>query len=141
MIQLQLRNLFPLLFQLERFLKMKKTPSLGSWEIVSLMVTTRNGQVSTSGAFQVIKTSVTCYGMSSIVPLLHAPHESHWYRISEDEFVKEYINRRKDEDILQLFTNLRNEITYSCSDPRMYPRAGSSVAKYTQLAIERHEKI
>ena len=54
--------------------------------------------------------------------------------------MKDYINRHKDEDVLELLTNMRNVITYSCSDPRMHSRAESSVAKYIQLAIERHHK-
>ena len=67
-------------------------------------------------------------------------HINIWYPIKEEDLMKEYINRHKDEDVLELMTKLGNEITYSCSDHRLHPRAEASVSKYAQQAIDRHEK-
>ena len=50
-------------------------------------------------------------------------HDHMWFEIPEEELMKEYINRHKDEDVGNLLNELRNRITYSCSDPRMHSRS------------------
>ena len=67
-------------------------------------------------------------------------HEHQWYEIPEEDLMKEYIKRHKDEDVLSCLTEIRNKTTYSCSDPRMHPRAQKDCQKFTAIAEERHEK-
>ena len=67
-------------------------------------------------------------------------HEHMWYGIPEEDLMKEYINRHKDEDGLSLLTDIRNKTTYSCSDPRMHPRSEVACQKLTAISVERHEK-
>ena len=67
-------------------------------------------------------------------------HDNTSYPIKEEDLMKEYTNRHKDEDILELLTQIRSSMTYSCSDPRMHQRAEGVCQKYTKLSLERHEK-
>ena len=67
-------------------------------------------------------------------------HYNMWFRIEEYDLMQEYINRHKDEDVLELLNDLRNRITYACSDPRMHPRAEGDCHKFTKIAFERYEK-
>ena len=67
-------------------------------------------------------------------------HDHMWCKIPEEELMKEYINRHFDEDVSELLTDLKNKITYACSDPRMHERSEADCSKYTKIAFERHEK-
>ena len=76
------------------------------------MVATTNGQVFTTRGFLLIKTIVTCCGMSSIVPLLNHMKIT-GTKFEEDDLMREYVDRYKDEDVLEdedvlgLITSLR----------------------------------
>ena len=41
-------------------------------------------------------------------------HDNMWYKIDENDLMQEYINRHKDEGVLEVLTDLRNSITYAC---------------------------
>ena len=67
-------------------------------------------------------------------------HDNMRYKIPEEDLMQEYINRHQDEDVSELLSDLRNRITYACSDPRMHTRSEADCAKYTAIAFDRHEK-
>ena len=67
-------------------------------------------------------------------------HDHMWYEIPEEELMKEYINRHKDEDVGHLLNELRDTIMYSCSDPRMHPRAEKLCERLSAISMDRHEK-
>ena len=48
------------------------------------------------------------------------PHEVHWYQDTEENLMKEYINRHYDESVLNALEELRRDAIYSGSDPRMH---------------------
>ena len=67
-------------------------------------------------------------------------HDNMWYKIEEEDLMREYINRHKDEDVNVLLTEISDSITYSCSDPRMHERSQTACNKLTAVAFDRHQK-
>ena len=67
-------------------------------------------------------------------------HDHMWYEIPEEDLMKEYINRHKDEDVGNLLNELKDKITDSCSDPRMHSLSEVLCQRLTSIAMERHEK-
>ena len=67
-------------------------------------------------------------------------HDDCWYEIPEGELMKEYIKRHKDQDVYSSLVQLRDSITYSCSDPRMHPRSEKECQKQVGTAFDRHEQ-
>ena len=49
------------------------------------------------------------------------PHQEYWYHLTDDQLMTEYIARHKDQLPLQELEELKNQIEYGCSDPRMHP--------------------
>ena len=50
------------------------------------------------------------------------PHRDHWYSDTDDQLMKEYIARHKDQLPLQDLEELKATIEYGCSDPRLHAR-------------------
>ena len=48
-----------------------------------------------------------------------APHQDHWYSDTDDQLMKEYIARHKDQPPLQDLEELKATIEYGRSDPRL----------------------
>jgi hypothetical protein len=48
-------------------------------------------------------------------------HQNYWYHLTDEQLMKEYIARHKDQQPLQELEELKNSIEYGCSDPRMHP--------------------
>ena len=68
------------------------------------------------------------------------PHGDPWYPDTEENFMKEYINRHYDESVLSVLEELRRGATYSCSDPRIHNKERVSVTKLSNTAAERHKE-
>ena len=68
------------------------------------------------------------------------PHEVHWYQDTEENLMKEYINRHYDESVLNALEELRRDAIYSGSDPRMHIKEREQVTKFTNDAAERHKQ-
>ena len=54
--------------------------------------------------------------------------------------MKEYINKRYDESVLNVLEELRRDAIYSCSDPRLPIKEHEQVNKFTKDAAERHKE-
>ena len=48
-------------------------------------------------------------------------HKDIWYHLTDEQLMAEYIARHKDQQPLQELDELKNNIEYGCSDPRMRP--------------------
>ena len=48
-------------------------------------------------------------------------HQNYWYHLTDDQLMTEYIARHTDQQPLQELDELKNNIEYGCSDPRMHP--------------------
>jgi hypothetical protein len=51
-----------------------------------------------------------------------AHHKDYWYSDTDDQLVKEYIARHKDEFPVTELEHIKNSCEYGCSDPRLHPR-------------------
>ena len=67
-------------------------------------------------------------------------HDDSWYQDTEENFMKEYINRHYHESVLSVLEDFRRDATYSCSDPRMHIKERVSVTKLSNTAAERHKE-
>ena len=67
-------------------------------------------------------------------------HLHSWYDISEEILMQEYINRHKDEIVIDLLEEIRAKTPYGCSDPRLHIRARQDVDKFTKTATGRHQE-
>ena len=77
------------------------------------MVIMVNGQASTIKVIQLLLNIDICSGMSNTErPWLH----------TDDQLMKEYIARHKDQLPLQDLEELKATIEYGCSDPRLHAR-------------------
>ena len=63
------------------------------------------------------------------------PHEDYWYQDTEENLMKEYINRHSDESVLTVLDELRRDAIYSCSDPRMHIKERAQVTKLTMMQL------
>ena len=68
------------------------------------------------------------------------PHSNTWYKDTEENLMKEYISRRYHELILQVLEELRQNVIYSCSDPRLRIKEREPVNKLTQEAAKHHKE-
>ena len=50
-----------------------------------------------------------------------SPHQDFWYHLTDEQLMTEYIARHKDQQPSQELDELKNNIEYGCSDPRMHP--------------------
>ena len=50
-----------------------------------------------------------------------SPHQDYWYHLTDEQLITEYIARHKDQQPSQELDELKNNIEYGCSDPRMHP--------------------
>ena len=50
-----------------------------------------------------------------------------------------YIQRHKYEKVMDTPEDIKKNAEYSCSDPRLHPRARAYVNRFTQIATERHQ--
>ena len=48
-------------------------------------------------------------------------HQDFWYHLTDEQLMTEYIARHKDQQPSQELDELKNNIEYGCSDPRMHP--------------------
>ena len=48
-------------------------------------------------------------------------HQNYWYHLTDDQLMAEHIARHKNQQPLQELEELKNNIEYGCSDPRMHP--------------------
>ena len=48
-------------------------------------------------------------------------HQDFWYHLTDEQLMTEYIARHKDQQPLRELDELKNNIEYGCSDPRMHP--------------------
>ena len=54
--------------------------------------------------------------------------------------MKECINRRYDESVLNVLEELRHDAIYRCSDPRLHIKGRERVTKFTKDAAERYKE-
>ena len=50
-----------------------------------------------------------------------SPHQDFWCHLTDEQLMAEYIARHKDQQPSQELDELKNNIEYGCSDPRMHP--------------------
>ena len=50
-----------------------------------------------------------------------SPHKDYWYHLTDEQLMTEYIARHKNQLPSQELDDLKNNIEYGCSDPRMHP--------------------
>ena len=48
-------------------------------------------------------------------------HQGYWYHLTDDQLMAECIARHKNQQPLHELEELKNNIEYACSDPRMHP--------------------
>ena len=48
-------------------------------------------------------------------------HQNYWYHLTDDQLMAEYIAKHQNQQTLQELEELKNNIEYGCSDPRMHP--------------------
>ena len=48
-------------------------------------------------------------------------HQNYWYHLTDDQLMAEHIARHKNQQPLQELEELKNNVEYGCSDPRMHP--------------------
>ena len=51
-----------------------------------------------------------------------------------------YIQRHKDERVMDTLEDIKKNAKYSCSDPRLHPRARADVTRFTNIPTERHQE-
>ena len=61
-----------------------------------------------------------------------------WFDGKEEHMMEAYIARHKDEKILEILEDAKNNLAYGCADPRLHIRARESVSRFTNIATERH---
>ena len=54
-------------------------------------------------------------------PKTMSSHQDFWYHLTDEQLMTEYIARHKDQQPSQELDELKNNIEYGCSDPRMHP--------------------
>ena len=67
------------------------------------------------------------------------PQPQFWHDIDEAKLMEEYINRRKDEDVLEYLQEMARTTSYECDDPRLHPRSEEECNRRTQKAKPRLE--
>ena len=60
-----------------------------------------------------------------------------WFEIEEKHMMEAYIQRHKDERVMDTLEDVKKNAEYSCSDPRLHPRARKEVTRFTNIATER----
>ena len=50
-----------------------------------------------------------------------------------------YVQRHKDEKVMDTLEDIKKNAEYSRSDPRLHPRAREDVNRFTRIATERHQ--
>ena len=50
-----------------------------------------------------------------------------------------YIQRHKDEKVMDTLEDIKKSAEYSCSDPTLHPRVREDVNRFTRIATERHK--
>ena len=68
------------------------------------------------------------------------PHDDYWHQDTEENLMKECINRHYDESVLSVLEDLRRDAIYGCSDPRMHIKERAQVTKLTKDAAERRKR-
>ena len=68
------------------------------------------------------------------------PHEMTWSEIEEKHMMEAYIQRHKDEQVMQILEDLKKDSEYSCSDPRPHIRVREDVNRFANTATERHQE-
>ena len=63
-----------------------------------------------------------------------------WFEIEEEHVMEAYIQRHKDENVIDTLEDIKRNAGYSCSDPRLHPRARKEVNHFTNIAPERHRE-
>ena len=63
-----------------------------------------------------------------------------WFEIEEKHMMEAYIQRNKDEKVMDTLEDIKKNAEYSCSDTRLHPRAKAEVNRFTQIATERHQE-
>ena len=63
-----------------------------------------------------------------------------WFEIEEKHMMEAYMQRHKDERVMDTLEGIKKNAEYSCSDPRLHPRARAEVNRFTQIATERHQE-
>ena len=62
------------------------------------------------------------------------PHDMTWSEIEEKHMMEAYIQRHKDEKVMDTLEDIKKNAEYSCSDIRLHPRARAEVNRFTQIA-------
>ena len=57
------------------------------------------------------------------------PHDMTWFEIEEKHMMEAYIQRRKDEKVMDTLEDIKKSAEYSCSDPRLHPRVREEVTQ------------
>ena len=68
------------------------------------------------------------------------PHDMTWFEIEEKHMMEAYIQRHKDEKVMDTPEDTKKNAEYSCSDPRLHPRVRDEVNCFTRIATERHQE-
>ena len=67
------------------------------------------------------------------------PHDMTWFEIEEKHMMEAYIQRHKDEQVIDTLEDLKKDSEYSCSDHRLHLRVREDVNRVTKIATERHQ--
>ena len=68
------------------------------------------------------------------------PHQMTWFDVKEEHMMEACIARHKDESVLEILEDAKNNLAYSRFDPRLHIRARESVTRFTEIATERHKE-
>ena len=68
-------------------------------------------------------------------------HRMSWFDIKEEIMMEEYVARHKDEKVLELSEDAKNNLAYSCSDPRLHIRARQEVNHLQKKQLADTKKI
>ena len=63
-----------------------------------------------------------------------------WFEIEEKHMMEAYIQRRKDENVMETLEDIKKKAEHSCADPRLHPGARAEVTRFTNIATERHQE-
>ena len=63
-----------------------------------------------------------------------------WFESEEKHMMEAYIQRHKGEKVMDTLEDIKKNAEYSCSDPRLHPRARAEANRFTQIATERHQE-
>ena len=67
------------------------------------------------------------------------PHDMTWFEIDQKHMMEAYIQRHKDEKVMDALGDIKKNAEYSCSDPRLHLRVRDEVNRFTRIATERHQ--